>query len=248
MSALTEFGMWVGSSLDELGRIRFSVLLEDGVFVIGSSGVVLKSVTDGLGLADLALCHKAFGVVDGVGVVDSARSNKSLLIVADAVSLVDLVNVITGALIKTVADAVGLSDMALINKTALVADVVGVLEWVFRHKPQVSITDVVAAVEAVLAVKLLAIADSVGFVDVVRALKTLNVSDTLTLVDAVSTPSRVLRALDAVGLADGCFVDKVLVVSEGVCVVEVVEVGVGGARRTRLFLVLGDLAFQLSGD
>jgi hypothetical protein len=29
---------------------------------------------------------------------------------------------------------------------------------------------------------------------------------------------------------------------------EVVEVGVGGVKKTKLFLILGDLAVQLTGD
>ena len=41
---------------------------------------------------------------------------------------------------------------------------------------------------------------------------------------------------------------SMLVVSDQLAVVEVVEVGVGGAKKTKFFLVLGDLAIQLSGD
>jgi len=43
-------------------------------------------------------------------------------------------------------------------------------------------------------------------------------------------------------------VHKTLVVCESVSLVEVVGVGVGGVKRTRLFLILGDLAVQLTGE
>jgi hypothetical protein len=145
-------------------------------------------------------------------------------------SLADLVNVITGAIIKTVLDTIGLADLALVNKPVAIADTVSVLDAIFRHKPSVTVSDAIGAAEVVLVAKLLAVADSVNLADVARVLKTLNVSDSLTLVDAVSTPSRVLQ------------------VTESISLTEVVEVGTGGVKKTRLFLILGDLAVQLTGD
>jgi hypothetical protein len=58
----------------------------------------------------------------------------------------------------------------------------------------------------------------------------------------------VLQALEAVGVADGALVRKTLMITETVNLAEVVEVGVGGVKKTRLFLILGDLAVQLTGD
>jgi hypothetical protein len=207
----------------------------------------LLPITDVLGLADAVLRNKTLTIADSVGASDVARSNKSPLIVADVVSLADLVEVITGAIIRTVLDVIGATDLVLVNKPVAIADSVNVLDAVFRHKPSVSILDVVSATEAVLTSKLLMVADVVSLADVAKVLKTLNVSDTLSLVDAVSTPSRVLRVLDAVGLADGAFVDKTLLISDNVSLVEVVEVGTG-VKKTKLFLIIGDLAVQLTGE
>jgi hypothetical protein len=164
-----------------------------------------------LNLSDAVLRNKTFAVADLIGVADAVRGNKSSLIVADAVSLSELINVITGAIIKTVADAIGVSDMALLNKTTIIAD-------------------------------------AVNLADVARALKTLNVSDTLALVDSASTPSRVIRALESIVLVDNAFVNKTLQITEAISVAEIVEVGAGSIRKTRLFLILGDLAVQLTGD
>jgi hypothetical protein len=169
------------------------------------------AITDALGLSDLIRRNKTFTVADSIGVADAVRGNKSPLIVADAVSLSELINLITGAITKTVADAISASDKALINKTALIVD-------------------------------------AVNLADVARALKTLNVSDTLSLVDSASTPSRVIRALESIVLADNAFVNKTLQITEAVSLAEIVEVGAGSTKKTKLFLILGDLAVQLTGD
>ena len=93
--------------------------------------------------------------------------------------------------------------------------------------PQIS--DVISLSDGVLSGKLLEIFDSLGLGDVAGLGKVLSVEDVL-------------------GLGDSVFVSKVLGVSDGVGLVEVVEKGVGGVVRTRVFLVLGDLAIQLCGD
>jgi hypothetical protein len=153
----------------------------------------LIEVGDSLGLSDAILRHKTLSVTDAVGANDVALGNKEPLIVNDAVSLADLVEAITGTIIKTVFDTVGTADIVLMDKQTATADMVSVL-------------------------------------------------------DTVSTPSRVLQALEAVGVADGALVRKTLMITETVNLAEVVEVGVGGVKKTRLFLILGDLAVQPTGD
>jgi hypothetical protein len=252
-----EGGATLQSVTDSVGLsdsvLRHKTLLPITQVISLSDAVLLHKgllpISDVVGLVDAILRHKTLTITDGVGASDAARTGKNPLIVADVVSLADLVNVITGAIIKTVADAVGLADVALVNKSAIVADVVGVLDQVFRHKPSITVADAVSAVEVVLVMRLLSVADSVSLADALKVLKTLNVSDGVSLVDVVSTPSRILRALDQVGLADGVLVNKVLQVTENISLVEVVEVGTGGAvKKTKLFLILGELALQLTGD
>jgi hypothetical protein len=111
-----------------------------------------------------------------------------------------------------------------------VADVLGLSDFVLRHKPSIAVSDGVASS------------------DVLRVFKTLNVSDMLSLVEAVSTPRRVLQALEAVGIADGTLVDKALIITENISLVEVVAAGVKGAKRTKVFIILGDIAVQLTGE
>lgn len=92
------------------------------------------------------------------------------------------------------------------------------------------------------------ISDSVNTADIATILKTLKATDMVPLSDVALTPSRVLQAREAVGLADNFVVNKVLQITETVSLAEIVEVGVGGVKKTRLFLILGDLAVQLTGD
>jgi hypothetical protein len=172
------------------------------------------------------------------------------------------------AILKTVTDALGLQDSALRSKTLLpISDAILFADTLLRDKA-FSVTDSVAALDTmngdknlkvsdvllltdlvnVFSAMLKTVADGVSLADVAKALKMLKVSDAVTLSDSMLTPARFLQALDAIDLADAALVSKVLVVTESVSFVEVVKVGVGGVKRTRLFLILGDLAVQLTGD
>lgn len=44
------------------------------------------------------------------------------------------------------------------------------------------------------------------------------------------------------------YVNKILIISDGIALVEVVEKSVQGVVKTRIFLIIGDLAIQLTGD
>jgi hypothetical protein len=132
----------------------------------------VKEVVDALCCWEVALCSKAFGVSDGVGLADSPLKGWAP-VVADLMSVSEVVEVVVGAVVKYVGDVVGLVEGIRLD--------------------------------------------------------------------------RALFVLDCVGSADGACVGKVLAVSDGVFVVEVVERGVAGVVRTKLFLFLGDLAVQLCG-
>ena len=109
-----------------------------------------------------------------------------------------------------------------------VTDSLSLSDSSLRHKALLLISDSAALTEAFSTGKVFAVIDSLNLADVERALKELQVHDASSLADAASTVSRILQ------------------VSENVSVVEVVQVGGGGVRKTRLFLILGDLALQLT--
>jgi len=88
----------------------------------------------------------------------------------------------------------------------------------------------------------------VGLADSVLLNKMLAIADSVTLLDSASTPSRVIRALESIVLVDNAFVNKTLQITEAISVAEIVEVGAGSIKKTKLFLILGDLAVQLTGD
>lgn len=249
------FEGWISNTAIDfylIGYCKPSVILKEVTDSVGLADALKRdktfTIADVSALADVTLLNKTLAISDSVGASDVALGNKAPLIVSDSVSLADLVNVIAGAITKTVLDSVGLADQALANKSVVIADAVNLLDVIFRHKPSVTVPDVIGIAEAVLAAKLLAVGDSVNLTDVARVLKTLNVSDALMLVDAVSAPSRVLQTLDSVGLADNIIVNKVLQIAETMSLVEIIQVGVGGAKKTKLFLILGDMAVQLTGE
>ena len=62
-------------------------------------------------------------------------------------------------------------------------------------------------------------------------------------------PSAILKEVtDSVGLADNVTVNKVLQITETINLVEIIQAGVGGTKKTKLFLTLGDMAVQLTGE
>jgi hypothetical protein len=89
------------------------------------------TVADVVGLGDGVLRDKTVAITDSLGISDMAQGNKAPLIVSDAVSLTELINVITGAIIKMVADAIGVSDTALADKVLQVAEDVSLAEVVY---------------------------------------------------------------------------------------------------------------------
>jgi hypothetical protein len=155
-----------------------------------------------------------------------------------------------GATLQTVTDALSLGDAVLRNKTFVLIDSLGLADFLYGNKAlflgdSASLSELVTAITGEL---MKYVADSVNIADLAYALKTLTTSDTLTLVDAISAPSRVLKALDAVGATDNAVVNKVLQITETVSLAEIVQVGVGGVKKTKLFLILGDLAVQLTSE
>ena len=109
-----------------------------------------------------------------------------------------------------------------------VTDSLSLSDSALRHKALLLISDSAALAEAFSRGKAFTLIDSLNLAEIERTLKELLVHDASSLADAASTVSRILQ------------------VSESVSIVEVVQVGAGGVRKTRLFLILGDLALQLT--
>jgi hypothetical protein len=112
-----------------------------------------------------------------------------------------------------------------------VTDLLSVAENILRDKPALLIADNINAEDSTLNHKPL-----------------LPLVDAISLADATSTPARVLQALDSIGIGDTALVSKLLVLTEDISLVEILERGIGVAQKTRLFLILGDLAVQLTGN
>ena len=245
------------------------VFYEDCVVVADTyigveGGAILKEVADSLSLSDSVLRDKILTISDSIASLDSLLAHKTLQItdtitvletilrnktftVSDSIGLSELITVITGGILKEVLDTIGLSEQVKINKSFIIQDTVSLLDQIFRHKPSITITDAVALAEIIAVSKLFTITDAVSIADVVYAMKTLPIYDQITITDQVSTPTRILQALDTIGLSDTLYVNKTLIITDQIGLAEVVEVGKGGAQKTKLFLILGDLAIQIQG-
>jgi hypothetical protein len=137
-----------------------------------------------------------------------------------------------GPTLVEVADSFELAETVLRNKTLILSDSLGLADSLYGNK-SLLLSDSASLSELVTVI----IGEVMKYV-----------TDSVSSADLVSTPSRVLRALEAIGVADNVVVNKVLQITETVSLAEIVEVGVGGVKKTRLFLILGDLAVQLTGD
>ena len=136
-----------------------------------------------------------------------------------------------GTLVE-VADSLELAETVLRNKTLILSDSLGLADSLYGNK-SLLLSDSASLSELVTVI----IGEAIKYV-----------TDSVSSADLVSTPSRVLRALEAIGATDNVAVNKVLQITETISLAEIVEVGVGGVKKTRLFLILGDLAVQLTGD
>jgi DNA-directed RNA polymerase subunit RPC12/RpoP len=221
-----EVGAYCGNANTGIYVYHDCVVVADAY--IGTEGT-LQTVTDSLSLADTLLRHKTLlPITQAISLSDSVFRNKTL----------------------SVADTVGAADSMLSNKTLNATDLIALAETVKALKTLV-IADQIQLAELLDVLKggiLKSVADSLGLVDSVMLDKVLSIADSMALLDSAATPSRVLQALEAIGLADNSVVNKVLQITEIVSLAEVVQVGAGGAQKTKLFLILGDLALQLTGD
>jgi hypothetical protein len=130
----------------------------------------------------------------------------------------------------TVSDSLGLSDGTYRNKPSLsLADTLGVSESPLRNKA-LTITDAVSAQDVLGGNRALAILDIVGLGDSALSMKTLKVTDDCALTEETLSPLRTIA------------------MSESISLTEFAHVGAGGTKKTKLFLVMGDLALQIAGD
>jgi hypothetical protein len=177
---------------DTVGELQVWV---NGVNVINQTG--LNTGTDGIIRLDAGVCTWDSDQVATVYIDD--------VVVADA-----YIGPESEAALKTVTDALALSDGACRNKNFVIADTSGLTDAVLQHK-------------------------------------TLVANDSVDVNDAVLTDKTVVTA-DAVNLAGSLIVNKALQLTETINLFETVQVGVGGAKKTKLFLIIGDLAVQLAGE
>ncbi len=112
-----------------------------------------------------------------------------------------------------------------------VADSLSSADSILRHKPSARVTDSLQATDYPLNHKPLS-----------------KLSDGASLSDTLATPTRTLQTLDTVSILDTTKVTKLLILSDDAALVETAERVVHGELKTKLFLILADLAIQITGN
>lgn len=126
-----------------------------------------------------------------------------------------------------------------------VVDSLGAVDYVLGDKT-FGISDGAVLADVCLKHWALQISDAVGFSDVVLRGKLLLLADSLGLSE-VGGVDKALLLPEQVLLLDVVLVDKGVAVLDGMSLAEIVEKGGAGVVKTRIFLLLGDLAVQLTG-
>jgi hypothetical protein len=191
-----------------------------------TSGAAIVTVADTLGFSDITLCSKAFAVADGVGLSETPLRNWTPQ-VSDILNLSE--NALTSKILQLL-DSFSASDNALADKNFGISDLVNLSELA----------------NVILAGVLRQVLDNLNLTDQALANKMLVVFDALWLSEHAST-DRQIRLLEELSLTENLAVSKIVKLADEVSLVETIERGVAGAAKTRLFLVLGDMAIQLTG-
>jgi len=134
-----------------------------------------------------------------------------------------------GVVIKQVLDTAYVSDATVRDKAFAMLDSLSLGDTLLRDKQ-------------------FAVSEAVNLADLITVLTGIikQVADNLGLSDVVAVGKTLLLG-DQIQSADNAYVDKVLLISEQVSLVEVVEKTTVGEVKTRIFLIVGDLAIQLTG-
>ena len=142
-------------------------------------------------------------------IAPSAGGEPILVEITDTIGLSDLVLLNKAALVQ---DSVGLSDGLLLDKMVVIAEAIGLSDSVYAHKA-ITIVDSVGLVDVIELSKLITIEDEVVVYDSVLADKLLLISDTSSLMDEVLA-DKALLVEDGVALSDSITADKMLIISD----------------------------------
>ncbi|MEM3356996.1 MAG: DUF2341 domain-containing protein [Candidatus Bathyarchaeia archaeon] len=154
-----------------------------------------------------------------------------------------------GAALVSVSDMLGFSDAVLCSKNLAVLDSAGLVEANLADKA-FAVFDgaVLSDFVSLLTVGFIQVFDSVTLADAISVDRAFSLHDSVSLLDDVLVHKQLVAVADALALSGAVAVVKVLVLSDEMMLVEAVDVGLAGARKTRVFLVFGDLAVQVVGD
>jgi hypothetical protein len=167
----TDTDRWIDVDVDNLDLQEGGAVVKEVVDSLSLSEALLRNetlaISDSVGLADTSLRGKIFQILDALNLTDIIFRGKTFTI-TDSMSLSEIIDVVTGAIVKYVADTIGLAEQIGVDRVFIVSDTMSILDLVFRHWPSVAIMDALVLAEGIAAAKTLAIADQMVLAEVVE--------------------------------------------------------------------------------
>jgi hypothetical protein len=242
-------------SVSALGRLHDTLVQAAYPEMIGRNIITVRPTTEAMERFPLDEKAVAYRYAEGVAARLSGKKNSTVDVYTNVLSeaseewtrefLEDATWNVMDSMVEKVGRALGEEETNTI--VALYGAVADAYIGPESEATLKTVTDALALSDASYRNKSLVIADTSGLADAVLQNKTLAATDSVDVNDAVLTDKAVVIA-DAVNLAGSIIVDKVLQVTETINLVETVQVGVGSVKKTKLFLIIGDLAVQLTGE
>jgi hypothetical protein len=242
-------------SVSALGRLHDTLVQAAYPEMIGRNIITVRPTTEAMERFPLDEKAVAYRYAEGVAARLSGKKNSTVDVYTNVLSeaseewtrefLEDATWNVMDSMVEKVGRALGEEETNTI--VALYGAVADAYIGPESEATLKTVTDALALSDASYRNKSLVIADTSGLADAVLQNKTLAATDSVDVNDAALTDKAVVIA-DAVNLAGSIIVDKVLQVTETINLVETVQVGVGSVKKTKLFLIIGDLAVQLTGE
>ncbi|MCP8313779.1 MAG: hypothetical protein H3Z53_05340, partial [archaeon] len=177
-------------------------------------------ITDVISLADQILSNKTFSITDSASLTDQILCDKTFTI-ADTISLSEIIQVITGAIVKEVLDSIGLTDSVLANKTLVLTETI-TLSDIAKSDKNLAISDVINILEKIIRDKQLLITDNVSLADIITRDKSLTITDLINLTDFILSHKQLLVS-DLISLVEQVLSNKTLLITDSISSTDAVK-------------------------
>lgn len=153
-----------------------------------------------------------------------------------------------GVILKELSDSIGLSDSLLHDKTLSISDFAELTDTPLRDST-LQISDMLVLSDSVQRDRGFSVFDTVSLSDLVDVITEIvkHVLDSIAVSETLSLDKDFLL-MDQIQITESLYINKILITSDQILLAEIVEKAITGAFKTKIFLIIGDLAIQLTGE